>query len=72
MSLSRRRFFRNVGLGSAGLLSTSYIIGRGHEAMAVEPGGALSRSPTLARKRSSSGSQVVNQTGVPCWSQSAA
>jgi len=38
MSLSRRRFFRNVGLGSAGLLSTSYIIGRGHEAMAVEPG----------------------------------
>jgi len=38
MSLSRRRFFRNVGLGSAGVLSTSYIIGRGHEAMAAEPG----------------------------------
>jgi histidinol-phosphate aminotransferase len=38
MSLSRRRFFRNVGLGSAGLLSTSFVIGRGREAMAFEPG----------------------------------
>ena len=40
MSLSRRHFFRNMGLGSAGLLSTPFIIGRGHEAMAFE-GGAL-------------------------------
>ena len=38
MSLSRRHFFRNVGLGSAGLLSTPFIIGRGHEAMAFEAG----------------------------------
>ena len=38
MSLSRRRFFRNMGLGSAGLLSTPFIIGRGHEAMAFEAG----------------------------------
>lgn len=38
MSLSRRRFFRNVGLGGAGL-STSFIIGRGREAMAFEPAG---------------------------------
>ena len=37
MSLSRRHFFRNLGLGSAGLLSTPFIIGRGHEAMAFEP-----------------------------------
>ncbi len=36
MSLSRRHFFRNLGLGSAGLLSTPFIIGRGHEAMAFE------------------------------------
>jgi histidinol-phosphate aminotransferase len=35
MSLSRRHFFRNLGLGSAGLLSTSVIIGRGREAMAA-------------------------------------
>jgi len=40
MSLSRRHFFRNLGLGSAGLLSTPFIIGRGREAMAFE-GGAL-------------------------------
>ncbi|HJZ72567.1 MAG TPA: aminotransferase class I/II-fold pyridoxal phosphate-dependent enzyme [Vicinamibacterales bacterium] len=40
MSLSRRHFFRNLGLGGAGLLSTPFIIGRGHEAMAFE-GGAL-------------------------------
>ncbi len=39
MSLSRRRFFRNVGLGSAGVLATPFIIGRGHEAMAFEVGG---------------------------------
>jgi len=38
MSLSRRHFFRNLGLGSAGLLSSSYIIGRGREAMAFEAG----------------------------------
>ena len=38
MSLSRRHFFRNLGLGSAGLLSTPFIIGRGHEAMAFEAG----------------------------------
>lgn len=40
MSLSRRHFFRNLGLGSASLLSTSFIIGRGREAMAFE-GGAM-------------------------------
>ena len=38
MPSSRRRFFRDLGVGSAGLLSTSYIIGRGHEAMAFAPG----------------------------------
>ena len=38
MSLSRRHFFRNLGLGSAGLLSTPFIIGRGSEAMAFEAG----------------------------------
>src|SRR5439155_17197758 len=38
MSLSRRHFFRNVGLGSAGLLSTPFVIGRGSEAMAFESG----------------------------------
>jgi histidinol-phosphate aminotransferase len=36
MSVSRRSFFRNVGFGSAGLLSAPFIIGRGHEAMAFE------------------------------------
>jgi histidinol-phosphate aminotransferase len=36
MSLSRRHFFRNLGLGSAGLLSTSFVIGRGREAKAFE------------------------------------
>jgi histidinol-phosphate aminotransferase len=35
MSVSRRRFFRAVGAGSAGL-STALIIGRGREAMAFE------------------------------------
>ena len=39
MSLSRRHFFRNLGLGSAGLLSTPFIVGRGHEAMAFELSG---------------------------------
>ena len=39
MSLSRRHFFRNLGLGSAGLLSTPFIVGRGHEAMAFELAG---------------------------------
>src|SRR5258706_3082084 len=38
MSLPRRHFFRNLGLGSAGLLSTPFIVGRGHEAMAFEAG----------------------------------
>src|SRR5262245_31548374 len=38
MSLSRRHFFRDLGLGSAGLLSSSFVIGRGHEAMAFETG----------------------------------
>ena len=38
MSLSRRHFFRNLGLGSAGVLSTPFLIGRGHEAMAFELG----------------------------------
>ena len=37
MSVSRRRFVRTVGVGSAGL-STSFIIGRGREAMAFESG----------------------------------
>jgi histidinol-phosphate aminotransferase len=36
MSLSRRHFFHNLGLGSAGLLSASFVIGRGREAMAFE------------------------------------
>ena len=38
MSLSRRHFFWNLGLGSAGLLSTPFVIGRGHEAFAFEAG----------------------------------
>lgn len=37
MSPSRRNFVRTLGLGGAGL-STSFIIGRGREAMAFEPG----------------------------------
>ena len=41
-------------------------------AIAVDPDGAFSRSPTRARNRSRRGSQVVNQTGVPWASQSAA
>src|SRR5207249_135835 len=39
MPTSRRRFVRNLGLGSVGLLSTSSIVGRGREAMAFEAGG---------------------------------
>ena len=38
MSLSRRRFFGNLGVGSVGLLSAPFIIGRGREAMAFEMG----------------------------------
>jgi histidinol-phosphate aminotransferase len=37
MTLSRRRFVRNLGLGGAGL-STAFVIGRGREAMAFELG----------------------------------
>jgi histidinol-phosphate aminotransferase len=37
MSLSRRSFVRNIGLGGAGL-STALVIGRGREAMAFEEG----------------------------------
>jgi histidinol-phosphate aminotransferase len=40
MSPSRRTFVRTLGLGGAGL-STSWIIGRGREAMAFEPGAML-------------------------------
>ncbi len=39
-------------------------------AIAVDPGGALSRPPTPVRSRSRSGSQSENQTGVPFVSQS--
>ena len=42
MSSSRRRFFRDLGVGGAGLLSTSFIIGRGREAMAY---GAVEMQP---------------------------
>ena len=37
MSLTRRGFARTIGLGTAGLLSSSFIIGRGREAAAFEP-----------------------------------
>lgn len=37
MSLSRRGFVKTVGLGTAGMLSSSFIIGRGREAAAFEP-----------------------------------
>lgn len=37
MSVSRRNFFRTLGWGSAGL-STSFIVGRGREAMAFQAG----------------------------------
>ncbi len=36
MSLSRRSFVRTVGVGSAGMLSSAFIIGRGSEARAFE------------------------------------
>lgn len=40
MSVSRRGFVRTAGLGAAGLLSTSFVVGRGREAGASEaPGG---------------------------------
>jgi histidinol-phosphate aminotransferase len=38
MTLSRRGFVRSVGLGAAGMLSSSFIIGRGREAAAFENG----------------------------------
>ena len=37
MSLTRRGFAQTVGLGTAGILSSSYIIGRGLEAAEFEP-----------------------------------
>ena len=36
MSLTRRGFARTIGLGTAGVLSSSFIIGRGQEAAAFE------------------------------------
>ena len=39
MSLSRRRFIRSVGLGTAGMMGTSFVIGRGLEAARFEPAG---------------------------------
>jgi len=39
MATSRRRFVRNLGVGSVGLFSASSVIGRGREAMAFEAGG---------------------------------
>ena len=38
MSLTRRGFAQTVGLGTAGILSSSFIIGRGLEAAEFEPG----------------------------------
>lgn len=38
MSVTRRNFFQSLGWGSVGL-STSFIVGRGREAMAFEAGG---------------------------------
>ena len=37
MSLTRRGFAQTVGLGTAGILSNSFIIGRGLEAAEFEP-----------------------------------
>ena len=37
MSLTRRDFARTVGLGTVGMFSSPFIIGRGHEAAAFEP-----------------------------------
>lgn len=45
MSLSRRRFLRSVGVGSAGVLGTAFIVGRGREGMTLDPGSAPSRIP---------------------------
>ena len=44
MSLSRRSFVRNIGLGGAGL-STALVIGRGREAWAFEGGQAPALQP---------------------------
>ena len=44
MSVSRRRFFRTVGAGSA-VLSTPFIIGRGREATAFEARSAEFQPP---------------------------
>ena len=38
MSVSRRGFVRTVGLGATGVLSAPFIVGRGSEAAAFEPG----------------------------------
>jgi histidinol-phosphate aminotransferase len=40
MSQSRRGFIRSIGLGTAGLIGSSFIIGRGREAAAFEPAGS--------------------------------
>lgn len=40
MPLTRRGFVQTLGVGTAGLLSSSFIIGRGREAAALEPGAA--------------------------------
>lgn len=40
MSQSRRGFIRSIGLGTAGLMGSSFIIGRGREAAAFEPMGS--------------------------------
>ena len=40
MSQSRRGFIRSIGLGTAGLVGSSFIIGRGREAAAFEPAGS--------------------------------
>lgn len=40
MSLTRRGFAQTVGMGTAGILSSSFIIGRGLEAAEFEPGTA--------------------------------
>jgi len=40
MSQSRRGFIRSIGLGTAGLIGSSFIIGRGQEAAAFEPAGS--------------------------------
>ncbi|HAK55122.1 MAG: histidinol-phosphate transaminase [Vicinamibacterales bacterium] len=37
MALSRRAFVRSLGVGGAGALSTAWVVGRGHEALAWGP-----------------------------------